>query len=152
CRLAAAPTSRSPSSVKATTEGVVRPPSSFGITTGCPPSITATTELVVPRSMPITLPEVGEDGEAIYTSIPLARRVENVARNLGPRSDRVKSGDRGGSAKRRGPPRRDPVVPAGAPQSARRPASPRISEGSARNRQRGAGLYCAGFSGGSVGR
>src|ERR1700694_450942 len=55
CRLATVPTSRSPSLVNATTEGVVRPPSALGMTTGSPPSITATTELVVPRSIPITL-------------------------------------------------------------------------------------------------
>src|SRR5882762_4117344 len=55
-RLATWPTRISPSLVKATTEGVRRLPSWFGITTGLPPSITATTELVVPRSMPITLP------------------------------------------------------------------------------------------------
>src|SRR4051812_31638338 len=54
-RLATVPTSRSPSLVKPTTEGVVRPPSALGMTTGSPPSITATTELVVPRSIPITL-------------------------------------------------------------------------------------------------
>src|SRR5574341_1389991 len=52
-RLATWPTSRSPSLVNATTEGVVRPPSELGMTTGSPPSITATTELVVPRSMPM---------------------------------------------------------------------------------------------------
>src|SRR6267378_4790690 len=39
----------------ATTEGVVRVPSWLGITTGSPPCITATTELVVPRSIPIIL-------------------------------------------------------------------------------------------------
>src|SRR6266480_144649 len=54
-RLATWPTSRSPSLVKPTTEGVVRPPSALGITTGSPPSITETTEFVVPRSIPITL-------------------------------------------------------------------------------------------------
>src|SRR6476469_9492315 len=54
-RLATWPTSRSPALVNATTEGVVRPPSALGMTTGSPPSITATTELVVPRSIPITL-------------------------------------------------------------------------------------------------
>jgi hypothetical protein len=54
CRRATWPTSRSPSFVNATTDGVVRPPSAFGITTGSPPSITATTEFVVPRSMPMT--------------------------------------------------------------------------------------------------
>src|SRR3989442_1113667 len=53
CRLATWPTSRSPSFVNATTDGVTRPPSALGMTTGSPPSITATTELVVPRSMPM---------------------------------------------------------------------------------------------------
>ena len=53
-RLAGWPTRRSPSSVKATIEGVVRAPSEFSITLGVEPSITATQELVVPRSMPIT--------------------------------------------------------------------------------------------------
>ena len=55
CRLATCPTRRSPVLVNATTEGVVRPPSSLGITLGSPPSITATTELVVPRSIPMIL-------------------------------------------------------------------------------------------------
>src|SRR5882724_3023472 len=54
-RLAGAPTSRWPSFAKATTDGVVRPPSRFGITVGSPPSSTAIHELVVPRSMPIVL-------------------------------------------------------------------------------------------------
>src|SRR5215207_9671865 len=54
-RLATVPTRRSPESVKATTEGVVRPPSEFSSTVGSPPSITATQELVVPRSIPIVL-------------------------------------------------------------------------------------------------
>src|SRR6185503_18044998 len=54
CRLATCPTRISPSFVKATTDGVSRLPSWLGITVGLPPSITATTELVVPRSMPIT--------------------------------------------------------------------------------------------------
>ncbi len=55
CRLATWPTRISPSLVKATTEGVRRLPSWLGMTVGLPPSITATTELVVPRSIPITL-------------------------------------------------------------------------------------------------
>jgi len=55
CRLAIWPTRRSPSLLKPTTDGVVRPPSAFGMTTGSPPSMTATTEFVVPRSMPMTL-------------------------------------------------------------------------------------------------
>ena len=53
-RFAGAPTSRWPSFVNATTDGVVRPPSAFGMTVGSPPSITAMQELVVPRSMPMT--------------------------------------------------------------------------------------------------
>src|SRR3954453_4568767 len=56
CRLAICPPSRSPDSVNATIDGVVRLPSELGITTGSPPSITATQELVVPRSIPMTLP------------------------------------------------------------------------------------------------
>ena len=52
CRRAGAPTSRWPSFVNATTEGVVRPPSAFGITVGSPPSRTAMHEFVVPRSIP----------------------------------------------------------------------------------------------------
>src|SRR5436190_23185652 len=39
-------------------EGVVRMPSAFSMTFGVLPSITATHELVVPRSMPMTLPMV----------------------------------------------------------------------------------------------
>src|SRR3982750_1360856 len=52
-RLAGSPTLRSPFFKKATTEGVVRRPSSFAITTGSLPSITDTHELVVPKSIPI---------------------------------------------------------------------------------------------------
>ncbi len=53
CLLAGSPTRRSPLSVKATTLGVRRDPSWLGITLTSPPSITATTEFVVPRSMPM---------------------------------------------------------------------------------------------------
>ena len=55
-RLAIWPTSRSPLAVKPTMDGVVRAPSWLGMTWGAPPSITATQEFVVPRSMPMTLP------------------------------------------------------------------------------------------------
>ena len=51
-RFAVIPTRRSPSLI-ATTDGVVRAPSEFWITVGSPPSMTATHELVVPRSIPI---------------------------------------------------------------------------------------------------
>src|SRR3954454_22438019 len=54
-RFAGWPTRRSPSSVNATIDGVVREPSAFSMTLGVAPSMTATQELVVPRSMPMTL-------------------------------------------------------------------------------------------------
>src|SRR5689334_3134176 len=54
-RLATWPTSRSPDFDIATTDGVSRLPSALGMTVGSPPSSTDTTELVVPRSIPITL-------------------------------------------------------------------------------------------------
>src|SRR6185295_13282179 len=54
-RLAGRPTRRSTSPVNATIEGVVLAPSEFSRTWGLPPSITATHELVVPRSIPMTL-------------------------------------------------------------------------------------------------
>src|ERR1700683_685340 len=54
-RLATSPTRTSPDLEKATTEGVVRPPSALGMTTGSPGSRTLTTELVVPRSIPTAL-------------------------------------------------------------------------------------------------
>src|SRR5687767_14951262 len=51
-RLATSPTRTSPDLANATTDGVVRAPSAFAMTVGSPPSRTATTLLVVPRSMP----------------------------------------------------------------------------------------------------
>src|SRR5438105_8754512 len=54
CRFATWPTRISPSLVNPTTEGVSRLPSWLAMTVGLPPSTTATTEFVVPRSMPIT--------------------------------------------------------------------------------------------------
>src|SRR6266851_143080 len=53
-RFASWPTRRSPLFVNATTDGVIRPPSAFGMIVGSPPSITAIAEFVVPRSIPIT--------------------------------------------------------------------------------------------------
>src|SRR3954464_11792654 len=58
-RLATVPTRRSPDWVKATTDGVVRPPSAFSMTVGSPPSRTAIHELVVPRSIPMVLAILG---------------------------------------------------------------------------------------------
>src|SRR3990170_2983607 len=57
-RLAICPTNRSPALVNPTTDGVSRPPSLLGMTCVSPPITTATTELVVPRSIPTTLPMV----------------------------------------------------------------------------------------------
>src|SRR5579884_814354 len=55
CRRATWPTSRSPVlGLTATTDGVKRLPSAFSSTVGSPASMIATTELVVPRSMPRT--------------------------------------------------------------------------------------------------
>ena len=54
-RLATSPTRTSPDLEKPTTDGVVRPPSALGMTTGSPASRTLTTELVVPRSIPTAL-------------------------------------------------------------------------------------------------
>ncbi len=56
CRLATWPTRISPSLVNATTDGVVWFPSSLTMTFGSLPSITATTELVVPKSIPMIFP------------------------------------------------------------------------------------------------
>ena len=67
CRLASCPTRRSPFSVKATTEGVVRAPSALAITIGSPPCQAAITEFVVPRSMPTAV-------AIVYSfRLPLAR-------------------------------------------------------------------------------
>src|SRR5579863_5921276 len=54
-RLATSPTRTSPDFENPTTDGVVRPPSALGMTTGSPASRTLTTELVVPRSIPTAL-------------------------------------------------------------------------------------------------
>ena len=53
CLFAGSPILRSPLSANDTIDGVVLFPSEFGITTGSFPSITATHEFVVPKSIPI---------------------------------------------------------------------------------------------------
>src|SRR5215217_5966487 len=72
CRLATVPTRRSPESVKATTDGVVRPPSAFSMISGSPPSMAAMAELVVPRSIPIVF----------ATFIPPKLRLRNLSGSL----------------------------------------------------------------------
>src|SRR3954452_16603970 len=57
-RLAGWTARRSPASGTATIEGVVRMPSAFSMTFAVLPSITATHEFVVPRSIPMTFPMV----------------------------------------------------------------------------------------------
>src|ERR1700722_12122450 len=81
CRLAGWPTRRSPSSVNATMEGVVRAPSEFSMTLGVAPSMTATQELVVPRSMPITL---------AILSIPIFSRDREAPKRPGPGKARLR--------------------------------------------------------------
>ncbi len=80
CR-AGCPTSRSPLSVKATTEGVIRFPVELMSTFGWAPSVTATTEFVVPRSMPMIFDMVStflmESGE-LRGAAALAAALEEV--------------------------------------------------------------------------
>src|SRR6478672_10291837 len=78
-RLATSPTRRSPFLVKATTDGVVRLPSALGMTTGSPPSITATQLLVVPRSIPITLPT----NSSPYIQIVHSVHIMHIVRSCG---------------------------------------------------------------------
>ena len=54
-RCATLPTRRSPFLVTATTDGVVRSPSAFVMTSGFPATMYANAEFVVPRSIPIIL-------------------------------------------------------------------------------------------------
>src|SRR5512143_1199909 len=72
----------SPRAVNATIEGVVREPSRLAITRGLPPSITAMQQLVVPRSIPITLPMSGL--LPIVRSVRVVRRLDADADHRGP--------------------------------------------------------------------
>lgn len=74
CRFADTPTSRSPPSVNATTEGVVLVPSAFSIILGTLPSMMATAEFVVPRSIPMTWPLTFSVGSAASVVAYLANR------------------------------------------------------------------------------
>ena len=80
-RFATCPTSRSPDFANATTEGVVRPPSGLVTTAGSPASITATTEFVVPRSIPITLP-ITPCPERVYEPAPACRGKDTNSRQI----------------------------------------------------------------------
>src|SRR6056297_1029671 len=72
-RLATWPTNRSPSLVNATTDGVVRFPSAFGMTVASPPSMTDMQELVVPKSIPRTLLIVSSFCFAVFSYLDHAR-------------------------------------------------------------------------------
>src|ERR1700704_5064134 len=83
-RFATWPTSRSPVLVNATTDGVIRLPSGLVMTTGSPPSMTATTEFVVPRSMPmifsaIEVAPISREGDA--RASPLVASASGVPEN-----------------------------------------------------------------------
>src|SRR3954453_16830477 len=70
-RLTTWPPMRSPDlGFTATTEGVMRLPSAFSSTVGSPPSITATTEFVVPRSIPITFAIVTLTSQGMLRGAP----------------------------------------------------------------------------------
>jgi len=71
-RFAGMPTRVSPLLANATIEGVVRVPSAFSMTFGVPPSMMATQEFVVPRSMPMTLLAMSASGAASYCSARVA--------------------------------------------------------------------------------
>src|SRR5262245_6199025 len=79
CCLAICPTRRSPLAVKATMDGVVRLPSREATTWGDPPSITATQEFVVPRSMPMIRPmrgsSIAPSGGCPRTRLSVVRRM-----------------------------------------------------------------------------
>src|SRR5688572_5262158 len=79
-RLATVPTRRSPPLVKATTDGVVRPPSAFSMTVGSPPSRTAMHEFVVPRSMPMVLAMCGGSPSASSICAKSQRRYSRSSR------------------------------------------------------------------------
>src|SRR5579872_1274117 len=75
-RLAGCPTSTSLSLVNATMDGVVRSPSLFSITRGLPPSMMATHELVVPRSMPITF-AIGLLRQNLFQSLSITKGIRS---------------------------------------------------------------------------
>jgi hypothetical protein len=80
CRRAIWPTRRPPSLVNATTDGVVRLPSSLGITSGSPCSMIDTQELVVPRSMPMAISAMSNPSSATACSFRPGAGIEDRAR------------------------------------------------------------------------
>ena len=95
------PTSTSPLSSQATTEGVSRPPSSFARTVGSLPSMMATTELVVPRSIPMILPmswfsffrcRFGGLASDFAVTVNTPDLTSSKSANEGGRADRVEGG------------------------------------------------------------
>src|SRR2546430_5310767 len=86
-RRASWPTSRSPCSVNATTDGVVRDPSALGITVAWPPSMVAITEFVVPRSMPTAFGMVVPPrlGAPLFPALPCGVYFDLISFPTGPR-------------------------------------------------------------------
>src|SRR6266542_3713949 len=86
CRLATSPTRISPVLENPTTEGVILDPSAFVITTGSPPSRTATTELVVPNAegSRITPSVVGfsKTGEILVGEVAKRQAITNPDRTV----------------------------------------------------------------------
>src|SRR3954453_11819912 len=83
-RLATVPTRRSPDWAKATTDGVVRPPSAFSMTVGSPPSRTAMHEFIVPRSIPMVLAMGAGSPCYVKISVGTTKILAHGARRLKP--------------------------------------------------------------------
>ncbi|GAB4125731.1 MAG: hypothetical protein Fur0040_08100 [Sideroxydans sp.] len=66
-------------------EGVVRAPSAFSITLGLPPSMIATQELVVPRSIPMIFAMICSfqlNGLNLKAVVTLRPEIESLSRNF----------------------------------------------------------------------
>src|SRR5215471_16350516 len=85
----------------ATTEGVSRDPSLFSSTVGSPASMTAITELVVPRSMPSTFAMVSRFLPVLPVYVPSPRGQAHADKHSGTCARDTPSPDQ----RRRGPPR-----------------------------------------------
>ena len=114
-RFADWPTSTSESEPNATMEGVVRSPSLFSMTRGLVPSMTATHEFVVPRSIPMVLAMAGCSANAMngrerqYAAWPVEFNRNDAGRpaaRIRPRPARVGPAAPGGRAARACSPQR----------------------------------------------
>ena len=77
----------------------MRPPSALGMTVGSPPSMTATTEFVVPRSMPMILPIGAAPESGVVAVVVGGAAVALAGRVAGPRAPAPGAGrGRGGGS------------------------------------------------------